>query len=230
MIPLKDTERARGFPYITAALIACNVLLFLAQLRLPPPALEVWFWSLGVVPARLVQHPLPGEWLTLLTAQFLHGGWLHLISNMVALLIFGDNVEDRLGHWRYLGFYLTCGVVASLAHVAAAPTSLVPALGASGAISGVLAAYAVLFPSSRIVTLVPLFLIPWFIEVPALLWVATWFLSQLLNGLLTLTMTTEPMGGVAWWAHVGGFVTGLVLVWPLRRAKPTYYPDQYWPW
>jgi len=230
MVPLKDTVRARGFPYVTAALFGANLLVFLLETRLPPPLLEQFLWLLGVVPARLLAMPLPGEWLTLLTSQFLHGGWLHLASNMLALYVFGDNVEDRLGHGRFLAFYLLCGAVAGLAHSLAAPGSLVPAVGASGAISGVMAAYLLLFPTARVVTLVPLFLIPWFVEVPAVLWVGLWFVSQLLNGVLALAVPTAPLGGVAWWAHVGGFLAGAVLVWPLRRPAPRYYPDQYWPW
>lgn len=230
MLPLKDTVRARGFPFVTAALIGANVLVFLIELRLPADVREALFWLLGVVPARLVAAPLPGEWLTLLTSQFLHAGWLHLLSNLLALYIFGDNVEDRLGHGRFLVFYLLCGVVAGLVHTWADPAATLPAVGASGAISGVLAAYVVLFPTARVVTLVPVFLIPWFVEVPALLWIGGWFVSQLLNGLLLISTEAASFGGVAWWAHVGGFVAGLVLVWPLRRPAPRFHPDQYWPW
>jgi membrane associated rhomboid family serine protease len=230
MLPLKDTVRARDVPFVTGALIGANVLVFLIELRLPEPLLQGFLWLLGVVPARLLSTPLPGEWLTLVTSQFLHGGWFHLISNMLALYIFGDNVEDRLGHWRFLAFYLVCGIVAALVHVWTGPASTVPAVGASGAISGVLAAYLVLFPASRVVTIIPIFIIPWFVEVPALLWIGGWFLSQLLNGVLTLAADMETLGGVAWWAHVGGFVAGLVLVWPLRRPAPRFHTDEYWPW
>ncbi|SRR5579884_85549 len=230
MLPLKDTVRARGFPFVTAALIGANVLVFLIEFRLPPDVLEGFLWLLGVVPSRLLEAPLPSEWLTLLTSQFLHSGWLHIISNLVALYIFGDNVEDRLGHGRFLAFYLLCGVAAALVHVWSNPMSVVPAIGASGAISGVLAAYVVLFPMSRVVTLVPIFFIPWFVEVPALLWIGGWFVSQLLNGLLAIGAEADAFGGVAWWAHLGGFVAGLVLVWPLRRPAPRFRPDEYWPW
>jgi membrane associated rhomboid family serine protease len=230
MLPLKDNVRARGFPFVTAALIGTNVLVFLIELRLPSDALEAFLWLLGVVPARLLATPLPGEWLTLVTSQFLHGGWLHIISNLVALYIFGDNVEDRLGHGRFLAFYLLCGITAALVHVWSDPLSAVPAVGASGAISGVLAAYVVLFPTSRIVTLVPIFLIPWFVEVPALLWIGGWFAAQLLNGLLEVSTGAEELGGVAFWAHVGGFIAGLVLVWPLKRPAPRFHADQTWPW
>lgn len=230
MLPLKDTVRARGFPFVTVALIAANVLVFMIELRLPPGVLEAVVWFLGVVPARLLDQPLPSEWLTLVTSQFLHGGWLHILSNLIALVIFGDNVEDRLGHGRFLAFYLLCGIAAALVHVWSGPSSIAPAIGASGAIAGVLAAYVVLFPSARVVTLVPVFLIPWFIEIPALVWVGGWFASQLLNGLMQIGVGAEELGGVAFWAHVGGFVAGLALVWPLRRPAPRFHADESWPW
>lgn len=231
MIPLKDTVRARSFPVVMTAIIGANLVVFLIELRLPPEALEGFIWLLGIVPARFVASPLPGEWLTLLTSQFLHAGWVHLLSNMLALYIFGDNVEDRLGHWRFLFFYLACGVGAALVHIGIDPTSAVPAVGASGAISGVLAAYMVLFPGARVITLTPVFLIPWIVEVPALVYIVAWFASQLFNGLLTLAVpNVAALGGVAWWAHVGGFLTGFLLVFPLRRPAPKFYPDEYWPW
>jgi membrane associated rhomboid family serine protease len=214
---------------VTAALIGTNLLVFLIQLRLSPEVSEGFLRLLGVVPARLLAEPLSGEWLTLFTSQFLHGGWLHLGSNLLALYVFGDNVEDRLGPWRFLLFYLACGVSAALVHIWFSPSSTVPTIGASGAISGVLAAYATLFPTARVVTL-PIFFIPWFFEVPALLWIGVWFASQLLSGFLMLSADTEALGGIAWWAHVGGFVAGLMLIWPLRRPQPHFHPDEYWPW
>lgn len=222
--------RARDFPFVTAAIIGANVLVFLIEARLPQPVLEGFFWLLGVVPARFIASPSLWEWSTLLTSQFVHAGLLHLASNVLALYIFGDNVEDRLGHLRYFLFYLVCGVGAALAQVAIVPHSTVPAVGASGAISGVMAAYLILFPTARVITLVPIFFIPWFIDIPAVLWIGGWFLAQLLNGVLLLAANVEPIGGVGWWAHVGGFLAGLVLVWPLRRSAPRYYLDQYWPW
>ncbi len=164
--------------------------------------------------------------------MFLHGGWAHLFSNMLALYIFGDNVEDRMGSGRYLLFYLFCGVVAAIVHIVFNPHSPLPTIGASGAISGVLAAYLVFFPSARVITLVPLFFWPWFIEVPAVLYLGLWFVSQLLNGLLTIVSGMQAFGGVAWWAHVGGFVVGMVLG-PLlarRRYIRRVYVDEYFPW
>jgi len=143
--------------------------------------------------------------------MFLHGGWYHVISNMWALYIFGDNIESRLGHGRYLVFYLATGIAAALAHAALTPASEIPTVGASGAVAGVMGAYILLFPHSRIVTLIPLFFLPWFVEVPALIYVGVWFLSQLFNGLFSLLPETEAAAGVAWWAHVGGFAAGLGL-------------------
>jgi membrane associated rhomboid family serine protease len=230
MLPLKDTVQARSLPFVTIALIGANALVFLIELRLPPALLADFLWLLGVVPARLLSAPLPGEWLTLITAQFLHSDWLHILSNLLALYIFGDNVEDRLGHARFLVFYLLCGTISELVHTWFNYTSFIPAIGASGAISGILAAYLVLFPTARIVTLIPLFFIPWFIEVPAVFWIGGWFLSQLLSGLLAISEGAEALGGIAWWAHIGGFIAGLILVWPLRRPAPRFYPDEYWPW
>ena len=167
--------------------------------------------------------------------MFLHGGWAHLISNMWALYIFGDNIEDRMGHWRYLFFYLISGVAAALTHILFQARSTVPVIGASGAISGVMGAYLVLYPGARVITLLPgLFFIPWFVEIPAFFFIGFWFISQLFNGLLSLAFT-GPMatyGGVAWWAHVGGFIAGVLLAKPLRDrlAMRRWYADEYWPW
>ena len=230
MIPIKDTVRAREFPVVTAALIAANVLVWALELSLGTRGLEDLVWRLGVVPERFLRSPLPFEWVTLLTSQFLHGSWFHLGSNMIALYIFGDNVEDRLGHLKFLLFYLLCGVGAGVTHILLNSSSAVPAIGASGAISGVMAAYLVLFPLAQVVTITFLFFLPLFVEVPAVLWIAIWFLSQLLNGLFSLAVSEVMLGGVAWWAHVGGFRTGLVLARPLSRPAYRYHPDEYWPW
>ncbi len=231
MFPLRDTVRARSFPIVNWLLIALNVLIFIVLLGLGPQA-EAWANALGVVPERLLRHFDLHNALTLLTSMFLHGGWAHLFSNMFALYIFGDNVEDRMGSGRYLLFYLLCGVVAALVHVVFNPRSTVPTIGASGAISGVLAAYLLFFPFARVITLVPLFFLPWFVEIPALLYIGLWFISQLLNGFLTIISGMQAFGGVAWWAHVGGFVAGLVAA-PLfgrRRYIRRVYWDEYFPW
>jgi membrane associated rhomboid family serine protease len=230
MIPLKDNVRARSFPFVTAVLIGLNVLVFILELRLPEEDRAQLIWQLGVVPDRLLATSQPGEWLTLVTSQFLHGGWLHLAGNMLALYIFGDNVEDRLGHGRFLAFVLVCRVAGGLLHIWADPSSPIPAVGASGAIAGVLAAYVALFPTARVVTLILVFILPWFIEIPAVVWIGGWIAIQLLNGLLSISSAVEALGGVAYWAHLGGFLAGLILVWPLRRAAPRFHADQYWPW
>ncbi|MGQ9567706.1 MAG: rhomboid family intramembrane serine protease [Anaerolineae bacterium] len=234
MFPLQDTVRSREFPVVNWLLIAANVLIFVLESSLGPRQLQRLLMLCGVVPARFLRLGLsdPIQVLTIFTSMFLHGGWWHLISNMWALFIFGDNVEDRMGHVRYLVFYLLSGFAASLAHIFMAPASTVPTVGASGAISGVLAAYLVLFPRARVITFVPLFFMPWFVEVPALLYLGMWFLSQLFNGLFTLMPGMEMYGGVAWWAHVGGFVAGLVLVgfFARRRRYRPWYPDEFYPW
>jgi membrane associated rhomboid family serine protease len=231
MLPLKDTVPARSFALVNWLLIAANVVLFFVELSLGPGA-EALTAALGVVPARLLAHPTPDQLATLVTSMFLHGGWLHLLSNMLALYIFGDNVEDRMGHGGYLIFYLLCGLAAGLTHILFNPTSAVPTIGASGAISGVLGAYFVLFPNARVITLILIFFFPWFVEIPALVYLGFWFLSQLLNGTLEIVAGVQSYGGVAWWAHAGGFITGVVLVKLFARqqyVRPVY-ADEYWPW
>ena len=234
MFPLRDTVRARGFPIVNWLLIAANVLVFLIENRLGAEGLTRFVSALGVVPARFLAALGVREVLTILTSMFLHGGWFHLISNMWALYLFGDNVEDRMGHGRYLVFYLLVGAVASLAHIFLNPASPLPTVGASGAISGVLGAYLVLFPRARVMTLIPLFVLPWVIEIPAYVDLGLWFLSQLLNGLFALSWegSMASYGGVAWWAHVGGFAAGLLLVkvFERRRTYRHWHADEYWPW
>jgi membrane associated rhomboid family serine protease len=231
MIPLKDTVQSRTLPIVNWALIVLNVLFFFMLLSAGPRAearVAVW----GVVPARLLEDPSLWQFATLFTSMFLHGGWAHLLGNMLALYIFGDNVEDRLGSGRYLLFYLICGLAAAAAHIALNPASAVPTIGASGAISGVLAAYFLFYPSARVITLILLFIFPWFVEIPAMFYIGFWFLSQLLNGTLAVVGGTQTFGGVAWWAHVGGFIAGLILG-PLlarRRYIRRRYVDEYYPW
>lgn len=230
MIPLRDTVPARSFPVVNWLLIALNVLMFVIILSLRSDA-EGLVAALGLAPKRLLTDPQPWEFVTPFTSMFLHGGWAHLIGNMLALYVFGDNVEDRMGSGRYLVFYLLCGLVAAFAHVAVNAKSAVPTIGASGAISGVLAAYLVFYPAARVITLVLLFFLPWFVEIPATIYLGFWFLSQLWNGVLTVVKGQQAMGGVAWWAHVGGFLAGLAFGplfarRPLRRA----YVDERFPW
>jgi membrane associated rhomboid family serine protease len=237
VIPLRDSVPAQGWPVVTWALIGVNVWAFLNELLLGPK-LEAFILTWGFVPARyfFLAAVDPSDWaaryLPLLTSMFLHGGWGHLIGNMIYLGIFGDNVEDRLGHVRYLAFYLLTGVGAGLAHAYLHPESAIPTVGASGAISGVLGAYLVLFPRARVFTLIPLvFIFFHVVELPAMLYLGIWFLMQLLSGVLGYTLAGEE-GGVAWWAHVGGFVVGMALV-PLlrrRRSYPKVWRDEYAPW
>jgi len=218
MFPVRDTLRPRSRPTVTWTLIALSVAAFVAMSSLQAGLFERLTLTYGLVPARL-SFADPAGWLRLGTSIFLHGGWFHLISNMWTLFIFGDNVEDRIGHGRFLAFYLASGVVAGLAHVALTPGSTLPTIGASGAIAGVLGAYFVLFPSARVLTVVPLIFLPWLIEIPAFIYLGVWILSQLSSGLLSLGAAGD-FGGIAWWAHIGGFVFGALavrLVAPRRR-------------
>ena len=231
MFPIRDTVRSRSFPIANYGLIAINVVIFLFETSLGTQGFERFIGAFGVVPARLsLTQPL--SFLTLFTSMFLHGSWFHLISNMWMLFIFGDNVEDRMGSARYVIFYVLAGGVAGLTHVFFGPASRVPTVGASGAIAGVLGAYFVLYPSARVTTLVPLFILPWFVEIPAYIFIGVWFLSQLSSGLLSLG-AYGAFDGIAWWAHIGGFVIGLLLVRlfaPKPKVQRLWYPDEYWPW
>jgi membrane associated rhomboid family serine protease len=236
MIPIQDTVPRRNPPLAVYALIAMNVLIFGIELSLPDKELERLFYLLGIVPARYT-HPQWAAWVgfpvndywPFLTSMFLHGGWAHIIGNMWTLWIFGDNVEDRMGPWRFTLFYLLCGLVAGVVHWFTNPHSTVPTVGASGAIAGVLGAYFVLFPRSQIVVMVPILFIPLFFEVPAVVYLLFWALSQVFIGTLALA-GPENVAGVAWWAHVGGFAAGLLLH-PLflrsRRVIRRFQPDEY---
>ncbi len=232
MFPIRDTVRSRSFPIANYGLIAINVVVFLFEVSLGTRGFDRFIAAFGVVPARLVSLSQPYRLITLATSMFLHGSWFHLISNMWTLFIFGDNVEDRMGSVRYVIFYILAGGIAGITHVLFSSASQVPTVGASGAIAGVLGAYFVLYPSARVTTLVPLFILPWFIDIPAVLFIGVWFLSQLSSGLLSLG-AYGSFGGIAWWAHIGGFVVGLILV-RLFALKPKvqrlWYPDEHWPW
>lgn len=220
MLPLHDENPSRTRPWVTYALIALNVVVFLHEVSLSAPALAALTGSLGMVPREVVAeatrltHRGPmgaGELATLFTSMFLHGGWMHLGGNMLYLYIFGDNVEDELGHRRFLLFYLACGLLGSLAHVAADPTSAVPTIGASGAISGVLGAYLMMHPTARITTLVVLGFLIRTIRVPAFVFLGLWFVMQSFSGWASLGAHHASAGGVAWFAHIGGFVAGGVI-------------------
>jgi membrane associated rhomboid family serine protease len=209
-IPLKDLNPRRTYPVVNNTLIAINVLVFLYQYTLPPHAFKAFMLTNATIPARFPawlsgHEPFELAFLPLLTSMFLHAGLLHLAGNMLFLWIFGDNVEDAYGHIGYLFFYLFCGVGSGLLHVLFNMNSNVPALGASGAISGVMGAYAILYPHSRILTLVFIFLVP----IPAILILGYWFILQFLSAFGSLGSMTS--GGVAWWAHVGGFLLGMLI-------------------
>jgi membrane associated rhomboid family serine protease len=213
MIPLRDSQRSNSTPVITIGLIVVNVLAFLYQTSLDRFSLNHVIMEYGVVPSRL-------QLTSLATSMFLHGGWMHLIGNMWFLWIYGDNVEDILGHAKYLIFYLACGVTAALAHVALNGDSRVPTIGASGAIAGVMGAYMVKFPRARIITLIFLFVFVTTIEIPAYVILLYWFVIQIFSGVGSIGYSQISQGGVAWFAHVGGFVTGIVLVMLMRTREP----------
>lgn len=223
MIPLRDTNPRSTLPVITIVLIVTNVLVFLYQFSLGPLDGRQLIYTFGMVPARIPMLLTGGDvslgqaFAPLLSSVFLHGGWLHLIGNMWFLWIFGDNIEDRLGHFKYLLFYLTCGVGAGVIHAVVNLGSTIPAVGASGAISAVLGAYVVLFPHARITTLVPLFFVFLTLRLPALVILGYWFLIQFLSGLASVGAQTT--GGVAWWAHIGGFGLGALLIMVARRRQ-----------
>ncbi|GIV49702.1 MAG: rhomboid family intramembrane serine protease [Candidatus Kapaibacterium sp.] len=216
MIPLQDTIPSRQFPLANWVIIGLNTLAFLFELSLPDYKLDILIRYFGLVPARLTDPEwaqmmgYPHSYIPLVTNMFLHSGWGHFIGNMWTLYIFGDNVEDRMGSVRYTLFYLITGIAASITHMLINPTSTIPAIGASGAISGVMAAYMFLFPHSRIVFLFPILFLPYFIELPALLYIGAWFIGQLISGVSVLSIT-EQAGGIAFWAHIGGFGAGAVL-------------------
>jgi rhomboid family protein len=214
MFPLRDTIPSQRAPLVTWLLVLLNGLAFAFELRLPEDELHAWIERYAVVPVRMTLTPeafleQPGAYLPLLTSMFLHGGWLHVIGNLWTLVIFGDNVEDRMGRLRFLVFYLLCGCVAGAVHVHFNADSSVPTLGASGAIAGVMGAYFLLYPRAKVITLIPILFYPLFVELPAFVFLGLWFSAQVLSTLAE----TEPgeAGSIAFLAHVGGFVTGVLL-------------------
>jgi membrane associated rhomboid family serine protease len=214
MIPLRDVIPSRTTPFITVAIIVLNGLAWFYELAVPDDLLPVFLQTYGVVPAYFSAP-------TLVTSMFLHGSWSHVIGNMWFLWIFGDNIEDRLGHWRFVGFYLFCGLGATVGHIMMAPHSMLPTIGASGAIAGVMGAYFVLYPHSRVLTLVPLFIYWEIVELPAPFLLGFWFLMQLFGagiGSITATSGAES-GGIAFMAHVAGFALGAVIVFVFRKSR-----------
>ena len=229
MIPLRDDNPRRTLPFVTWTLVALNVVAFVWELSLGPN-LEQALFSRAFIPAR---YWLPGNWIfdlyTIVFSMFLHGGLMHIGSNMLYLWIFGDNVEDRLGHVRYLIFYLACGFLATFVHAIFSPGSQIPAIGASGAIAGVLGAYLILYPHARVMTLIPIFFFVTVRELPAIIILGLWFVLQLFSGVGSLGVpAAQNAGGVAYFAHIGGFVAGMALIGlfggfrrPRRREPPT---------
>jgi rhomboid family protein len=210
MIPLHDDNPTRSMPVVTVTLIVINVLVFLAELANPG------LMAFAMVPANVLQQGGSGTYLTFITSMFLHGSWMHLIGNMLYLWIFGNNIEDAMGKIRYIVFYLLCGIAAAAAHLLSAPRSEIPVVGASGAISGVLGAYLLLYPHARVMTLVPLGFYSRMIYVPSWVLLVFWFVMQLFSG--WVGGGEGDTGGVAFWAHVGGFIAGLALV-PIFKAR-----------
>ncbi|HOB28129.1 MAG TPA: rhomboid family intramembrane serine protease [Bacillota bacterium] len=233
MIPIRDTAPRYRFPIINIGLIFLNVYIFIQQLTLPPEQLYCFIYTYGTVPANLTGSLLsildPGfsfstflaAAVPLVTANFLHGGWLHLIGNMLYLWIFGDNIEGTLGHLKYLLLYLFMGVASQLFHIFSDPFSTTPLVGASGAIAGVLGAYFILFPYARILTLVPIGFFITFVQMPAVIFLGFWFILQLLN----TWMQGAAIGvqAVAWWAHIGGFIVGLAIGVLAKKRLVTKY-------
>ena len=211
VIPLRDIQQRNRFPVVTVTLIAINMVAFFYELSLGP-ALQPFLVDVAFIP---VVYFEPGNWLTdgrsVLYSMFLHGGWAHVLGNMLYLWIFGDNVEDHLGRIGYLIFYLFCGWAATLAHAYTDTSSVIPSIGASGAIAGVLGAYLVMFPKARVLTLIPLGYFLRVAELPALIVLGMWFVLQLFSGTLSLGAQGAQTGGVAWWAHIGGFAVGMVI-------------------
>ena len=227
MFPIRDDVPSRSFPSVTVALIITNFVIFLWEAALDRFALVYLIRTFGFVPykitAYLTGYDLPGfsSFLPILSSIFLHGSWMHVISNMWYLWIFGDNVEDRLGHTKFFFFFLACGVLANLAHYVFNALSQVPTIGASGAVAGVMGAYLISYPRARITMLVPIFLFIQFVELPATLMIGIWFILQLLQGIGSL-VAASVTGGVAWWAHAGGFIAGMLFL-KLFRPRPRVY-------
>jgi len=221
MIPLYDENPTRIFPLITVLIIAANVVVFIYELILPSPqALEGFVRVAAIVPYDVTHNLDLRVSLTLFTSLFVHGGWLHIIGNMLYLWIFGNNIEDAMGHLRFALFYLLCGLGASAAQIAVNTNSSVPNIGASGAIAGVLGAYLILFPRARVVSLVTLGYFVRLVRVPAVLVLGLWIVVQLFSGLASLGM--PEVGGIAWFAHLGGFLVGLLLVRLFVRRRVWY--------
>lgn len=234
MIPLRDDTPRYTTPFVTYLIITLNVLVFLFEIVLDPRSRADFIFQFGFVPSHVSALlagaqgiTLAGALLPFFSSMFLHGSWLHLIANMWALWIFGDNIEDHLGHARYLVLYLLSGLAGSLVHWFFNVNSNIPSVGASGAIAGVMGAYFLLFPAARVLTLVPFFFV-YFIWLPAWLVLGYWFVAQFLGGAATAIATAQQGGGgVAFWAHVGGFAAGIVMI-KVFPVRPRRYRSSVW--
>jgi membrane associated rhomboid family serine protease len=213
MIPIRDTIPSKNYPVVNNTIIGINVVVYLVQISLVPD-INRFVYIYGLVPARYSIHQITSYFTTgqqifsLLSFMFLHGGFWHLLGNMWSLYIFGDNVEDRLGPLRYIVFYLLCGIISGLSHLIFNLNSNIPTIGASGAIAGVMGAYLILHPNAKILTLIPIIFIPWFVEIPAFFFLGLWFVLQFISA----TGSHGSIGGIAWWAHIGGFIFGIILL------------------
>ncbi|RME92948.1 MAG: rhomboid family intramembrane serine protease [Candidatus Hydrogenedentota bacterium] len=235
MLPLRDTAPIYRTPWVTWFLIFINLVVFLFEISLPPDVLNHLLYYFALIPRSIsdpdwaMAHGMdPKPYFTFYTNTFLHGSFFHIFSNMWTLWIFGDNVESKMGHGRFFLFYSLCGVLASITHYSLYSDSTVPALGASGAISGVMGAYMLLFPLSRIIFLVPIFIFPFFFEWPALVFIGFWFFMQFFYGTTTFLLGDHATN-IAFWAHIGGFVAGIILYrFFLIGAQQFHYPEQYY--
>lgn len=232
MLPIRDTYPSSSPAIVTWLIVLANVLVFWFETSLPKHELDLFVSNFGFTPGLFLESGDLGERLfenfTILSSMFIHGSLAHLIGNMWMLAIFADNIEDAMGHFRFFVFYILVGTLACLSQAVFVVDPNTPTIGASGAIAGVLGAYCVLYPESKIITLIPILIVPWFVEISAWFFLVVWFLAQFVSGL-------HPSGDgatVAWWAHVGGFLAGVFLVKLFVRSKPRYnvYPDQYQPW
>jgi membrane associated rhomboid family serine protease len=222
MFPIRDTQPSYSKPVVTVCLIVMNLLVFLYEFSLDSFSQNEFIFTYGLVPDHF-------RIANVMTSMFLHGGWMHVLSNMWFLWIFGDNVEDILGHGKYLAFYLLCGVAAALAQTVANPYSRVPMVGASGAIAGVMGAYLIKFPGSQIRTLAFIFFFITTFDVPAWVMLIYWFGTQLLNGVGSIAVTQASQGGTAFLAHVGGFIAGMGLIYLMRpQQRYSRRRDLYW--
>jgi membrane associated rhomboid family serine protease len=227
MFPISDANPTRRFPILTYGLIAVNVLVFLWELTMSEQQLQQMFLNLSVVPANVSAHLFaPETFLDIVRSMFFHGGWDHILGNMLYLYLFGDNVEDRLGKIGFLILYFVSGFAAAFAQIMIDPTSQIPLIGASGAIAGVLGGYLLLYPSVKVRGIVPLGGISSIAEWPAFIVLGMWFLLQLVNGFASLGASADYGGGVAFFAHIGGFVVGLIITFIITRLVPQPPPEQ----